>query len=1048
MKYFLVCLCLLLAFSSAEAAPKYSDADIAELARLEREMHKGNAEHDKILSDRNANERRILDSNLSPDAKKKAIDRINNNYGTKSRNIVAKRREPYVNQMKKMVVGSKGGTGLTESAGSKFRLPDGTINPDHRGWTGDFDFSGSTLDVYRKHDAIKAAKDHNIELIKQNNESDKPNETADEKAARKKKTAMDVEAYKRRTEITGIGANDPAKITSDVSFGAAETTANFDSTNKTFEDKIEKANALLSKEIDQGFFIDRNGNKVEFGENSKQAKTLKRNLKDGERRLKDVQNNPDKYDSFDKAGDSSHQVSENLRNKSPETSAEFGMKNGQSGLSDVKARSLYQKAEAGLTMSGAQLTHRSNSGAMQGMIKGTIKTIGADNPVLSDQRIEELAVKNGLISDGPDRKQQLDALKTDLEKKKTNPHFENMSTAEAERLKAFTKDVMFETLDKSRADFEVDQKKALVRAEDAALDVEAKRKAMDTLQNKHLIDGQLPVDADGKEYLPDDVKKGMEDLSNAKQKLKSVQNEIVDSRVRVSAAEGATKASLEKIGYVKSATSLTPPVVGPDTPGGAKQTLKKAAEAGKKVKEVYNKKMAKGARKGFVRGGGVASLFGIYQTVNEKGQEVFDRNPDASNTELIAETMWETGKELSNYNKLKGVYGEAADAAYENYKNAGDGSFNKATGGLASFYGNLAWGLGALVLDEIQGMTVDVAYSIGEAAYEGVLLTSSLLNEAQATFESSAVLKRSVDAQLAQLAAEDSGVVPEGGQEPQTINGSWSGNDKAAPAPQLSPPADKAETSPDDVWGETSDREEQLAEVTEADAVQDAVQEADDLWAGDDNGEQAYQDENRYRLEQQIAQDKARSAANNDQQNRRQVARANVRREEKARKAAESRRKWAEVANAVTGALTQVAGEIQRSKNESASSQQSVQVGDYSAVNAYDRQVKDCISNSGRAGFASNDYHAARIGCSQKLGPRPKPTFKTQPGSGATNSGRSSSSGWGNSTSSYSNNTPNYDGLNTDSGQGSASDYGSTSDDWGNSPSSTSLPPQPAATAK
>lgn len=154
-----------------------------------------------------------------------------------------------------------------------------------------------------------------------------------------------------------------------------------------------------------------------------------------------------------------------------------------------------------------------------------------------------------------------------------------------------------------------------------------------------------------------------------------------------------------------------------------------------------------------------------------------------------------------------------------------------------------------------------------------------------------------------------------------------------------------------------------------------------DAWSDGGDADQALQDQNRYRLERQLAQDKAQAAANNDRQNRRRFAQAENKRAEEARIKEKKRREWREFADAFTGALTQVATEIERSKNTNSGSRQSVQVGDYSAANAYDRKVQDCVNSSGRPGFAVTDVHAAQIGCSQKLGPRPQPTFKTQPGS-------------------------------------------------------------------
>lgn len=158
-----------------------------------------------------------------------------------------------------------------------------------------------------------------------------------------------------------------------------------------------------------------------------------------------------------------------------------------------------------------------------------------------------------------------------------------------------------------------------------------------------------------------------------------------------------------------------------------------------------------------------------------------------------------------------------------------------------------------------------------------------------------------------------------------------------------------------------------------------------DAWADGGDADQALQDQNRYRLERQLAQNKAQAAATNDRQNRRRFAQAENKREEEARIKEKKRREWAEFANAFTGALTQVATEIERSKNTNSGSHQSVQVGDYSAANAYDKKVQDCVNNSGRPGFAVTDVHAAQIGCSQKLGPRPQPIFRTQAGSGSPN---------------------------------------------------------------
>jgi len=1056
MRYFLLCLCVLLVASPIHAAPKFSDADVAELARLEREMNKGYAEHDRILTDRNANEKRVLESNLSPEAKNKAIERINKNYATKSRRIVEKRREPYIKQLKKMV------PGLQESDGSKFRNPDGSINTKHRGWTGDFDFEGSTLSVYRKADAQNAARVRNIEHIKQENTSSKADKTLSEIEVENRRINGAVDDYTRRHEVTGITAREPARKTSDVSYGAAETTANFDSTVKTLEDQKKATIAQLDREIAQGSYQDRHGNTVTFEPDSQQAITLEENREIAKKQLTDIQNNPGKYDSFEKVGDSSHQLSEQLRNNSLETSAEFGMRTNQNGTENIKAHSLFQKGASGLALSGEQLVNPRNVAEMQGMVKATSKTLNVEKTVLPQERIKELAIKNGLVTEGPNSEQQLDQLKKELADKKLNPHFENMSPAQAEKLKGFSKDVLLETIDASKKHLKRGEKQALVRVEAEALDVEKKRKIVADLEDLYLNGKELPRNAKGEEVFPDEIIKAREDLNVAKQQLKNSQNDFVDTKVRNEAAENANKEALERLDGASpdadTPLSASNVIDGPDTPGGAKQTLEKASEAGQKIKEVYKKQIAKGAGKGFVRGGGVAALFGIYQTVNAKGKEVYDRSPDATNTELVAETMWETGKELSNYNKLKGVFRKSADQAHEDYKNVEKGSLNEQTGGLASFFGNLTWSLGALAFDEVKGMTWDVGVSAKDAIYEGVLLGDALLKEVQATAEGSAALQQSVDAQLAVFEAQEAEKAQNTLAQATTPSGTvdaWGSDDNNVSEPLSGQSKSVSVTGQDDVWGEVPDHKELPSQSALNPLPTEKVYDEEDLWAEGDRAEEGMLAQNRYRLEQQLAQDKAQDAANNDRQNKRQFAQAQERRAEEERIKEQKRREWAEFSNAFTGALGQIAGQIQQAKNDTSTSSRSVQVGDYSAVNAYDRKVQDCVSSAGRPGFAVTDIHAAKMGCSQKLGPRPQPTFKTQAGSGSSNygnsAGASSGSSWGNSTPNYSNNTdgnvPNYNGLNVADNR-SANDYGSTSDAWGTTAPKKAYQNDPMSTQK
>lgn len=181
---------------------------------------------------------------------------------------------------------------------------------------------------------------------------------------------------------------------------------------------------------------------------------------------------------------------------------------------------------------------------------------------------------------------------------------------------------------------------------------------------------------------------------------------------------------------------------------------------------------------------------------------------------------------------------------------------------------------------------------------------------------------------------------------------------------------------------------------------------AEDIWATD-GGNNSQLDEQRYRLQQQLEAEKRRERAVADNQSRRQFAAAEAKREEEARIKAQKAAEFREGLAAIADGLGQVAQQIQQERNATATrQQQSVQRGDYSAVNAYDRKVQDCVNNSGRPGFAVTDIHAAKIGCSQKLGQRPQPTYKTQAGS---------SNSWGSTTANRNGNTdgraPNFDGL-------------------------------------